>query len=141
MAGSAATEWAALVATAVLGTDRRPLPPAEIGWDAWASDTDAAVALLDRAAAVVAAQRAGVRPAPPLAVPPPAPVDARPPCPPGAALRLDRMLRGEHDILLPEWFALCDARGVQLPWVLLPVLLLRGRRQPELDVGGAPRRG
>jgi hypothetical protein len=44
------------------------------------------------------------------------------------------MLRGEHDILVAEWFALCDARGVQLPWVLLPVLLLRGRRQPELDV-------
>jgi hypothetical protein len=132
-AGSAATEWAALVATAVLGTDRRPLPPAEIGWDAWSTDADAAVELLDRAAAVVAAQRAGVRPGPPVAMPPPAPIDARPPCPPACAMRLDRMLRGEHDILLPEWFGRCEATGFQLPWVVLPVLLLRGRRQPELD--------
>jgi hypothetical protein len=134
VAGSAATEWAALVATAVLGTDRRPLPPAEIGWDAWSTDADAAVELLDRAAAVVAAQRAGIRPGPPVAVPPPVPLDPRPPCPPASAMRLDRMLRGEHDILLPEWFALCEVSGFQLPWVVLPTLLLRGRRQPELDL-------
>jgi hypothetical protein len=35
--------------------------------------------------------------------------------------------------LLPEWFARCERRGVQLPWIVLPLLLLRGRRQPELD--------
>ena len=133
VAGSAAAEWAGLVATAVLGTDRRPLPPAEVGWDPWATDDDAAVELLDRAAAVVVAQRAGIRPGPPVAMPPPAPVDTRPPCPPACAMRLDRMLRGEHDLLLAEWFARCEERGFQLPWVVLPLLLLRGRRQPELD--------
>lgn len=131
---SASTEWAALVATAVLGTDRKPLPEPEVGWDAWASSDDAAVALLDRAAAVVTAQRAGVRPAPPVPLAPVAPADDRPRCPPAAARRLERMLRGEHDGLLPEWFARCAERGVQLPWASLPLLLLRGRRQPELDL-------
>ena len=131
---SASREWAALVATAVLGTDRKPLPEPEAGWDAWAASDDTAVALLDRAAAVVTAQRAGVRPAPPVPLPPVAPVDDRLRCPPAAARRLQRMLHGEHDNLLPEWFALCGEHGFQLPWASLPLLLLRGRRQPELDV-------
>jgi hypothetical protein len=130
---AAAVEWSALVATAVLGTDRRPLPAAESGWDVWAQSSDDAVALLDRAAAVVAAQRAGMTPGPPVPLGPAAPPDGRPPCPPRCALRLNRMLRGEHDDVLAEWFAKCAAAGVQLPAASLPVLLLRGRRNPELD--------
>jgi hypothetical protein len=133
LARSAADEWSALVSTAVVGTDRRVPAPAQLGWQPWATAPDPAVALLDRAAAVVAARRAGS--CPPAAPPPvpAAPVDARPTCPPACAVRLTRILGGEHDVLLPEWFERCDALGVQLPWAALPVLLLRGRRQPELD--------
>jgi hypothetical protein len=134
VAKSASTEWAALVATAVLGTDRKRLPEPEVGWDAWSTDTDAAVALLDRAAAVVTAQRAGVRPNPSVPLGPVAPPDSRKPCPSPVARRLQRMLRGEHDLLLPEWFARLAERDLQLPWASLPLLLLRGRRDPALDL-------
>lgn len=131
--GDVATEWAQLVATAMVGTDRRALPPAEAGWDAWGAGADAATALLDRATAATAARRAGVLPDAPVVAPPPAPEDPRPPCPPAGVARLQRLLRGEHDVLLAEWLHRCHELGMRPPWVLLPTLLLRGRRQPELD--------
>jgi hypothetical protein len=134
LGASAAAEWAALVATAVLGTDRRPAPAPLPGWDTWATSDDPAVAVLDRAAAVVVARRAGACPQPaPDAPLPLAPHDPRPVCPPPCAQRLLRLLAGEHDQLLPEWFARCEAAGVQLPWASLPALLLKGRRHPEMD--------
>lgn len=134
LARSAGDEWSDLVAAAVLGTDRRPAPDPRPGWDAWARAGDPAVALLDRAAAVVVARRAGACPAPPPEVTvAPAPPDRRPPCPPACAARLGRLLAGEHDELLPEWFERVAAAGVQLPWALLPALASRGRRHPALD--------
>ncbi len=134
LATSATDEWAALVGAAVLGTDRRPAPHPLPGWDTWARASDPAVALLDRAAAVVVARRAGACPQPPPhVVLPPAPPDTRPPCPAACAVRLARILSGEHDLLLPEWFERCESSGVQLPWMSLPALLLKGRRDPALD--------
>lgn len=134
LASSAAAEWSALVTTAVLGADRHPLPAATGGWERWPHSADPAAALLDRAAAVVVARRAGATPAPP----PPgrlpeAPPDRRPPCTAACAERLRRILAGEHDIVLGEWLARIEQVGMQLPWALLPALLLRGRRRPELD--------
>jgi hypothetical protein len=134
LSASAAAEWDALVTTAIVGTDRHRLPPPGPGWDTWATDGDDAVALLDRAAAVVAARRAGVVPAPPLSGLEPAPDDPRPPCPPACAVRLDRILRGEHEGLLGEWFERCESIGARLPWTALPTLLARGRRNPQLDL-------
>jgi hypothetical protein len=134
LAASAAAEWSALVTTAVLGAERHPLPAAVEGWDRWPGDADAAVALLDRAAAVVVARRAGAVAAPPPPRPlPEAPPDIRPPCSAECARRLGRIVGGEHDILLGEWLHLCDQMGMQLPAPLLPALLLRGRRRPDLD--------
>ncbi|CAB4880477.1 unannotated protein [freshwater metagenome] len=135
---SAAAEWAALVGTAVLGTDRRPLPPPAAGWESLGRDAtsrlpDAAVELLDRAAAVATARRAGIRPGPALTLMPPAPVDPRPVCSDTASLLLGRLLVGEHDVLLPEWFARCRSAGLQIPPHLVPALLLRGRRNPTFD--------
>jgi hypothetical protein len=135
LARSAASEWDALVSTAVVGTDRRMPPTPEPGWQPWAAATDPAVALLDRAAAVVIARRAGARPAaPPQGALPPAPLDGRPWCPPACAVRLQRILGGQHEVLLPEWLERCQRAGVQLPWVSLPTLLLRGRRHSQLDL-------
>ncbi len=136
---SAAAEWAQLVTTAVLGTDRRPLPLATPGWEplataATAAAADPGVELLDRAASVATARRAGVQPNP---APPriePAPADVRARCPAEATSLLGRLLRGEHDVLLPEWFALCELAGVQVPSHLIPALLLRGRRNPAFNV-------
>ena len=51
-----------LVGAAVLGTDRRPAPDPLPGWDTWAHAGDPAVALLDRAAAVVVAGSATENP-------------------------------------------------------------------------------
>ena len=131
---SAADEWSAIVATAVLGTDRRPPPVPGPGWDLWATSADPAVALLDRAGAVVVARRAGFTPTavPDVVVPLPAP-DHRPPCSAACAARLERLLGGEHEVLLGEWLDLIEQAGVQLPWGSLPTLLLRGRRRPDLD--------
>jgi hypothetical protein len=130
---SATAEWATLVTTAVLGTDRRPLAPAAAGWASPLPAPDPAVELLNRAACVATARRAGARPLTAPARIPPAPPDPRPLCPAPAAAQLERMLNGQHDILLPEWFALCRDAGYQLPLHLLPALLLRGRRFPHLD--------
>jgi hypothetical protein len=134
LGASAADEWAALVATAVLGTDRRLPPPPLPGWEAWGRATDPAVAVLDRSVAVVAARRAGACAVPvPAGVLPTAPPDPRPPCPPPCGVRLARILAGEHDVLLPEWLALVEGLGLQLPWASLPTLLLRARRNPRMD--------
>lgn len=131
---SAAAEWAGLVTAAVLGTDRRPVPAAQPGWDALTRSADPAVQLLDRAAAVATARRAGRLPGPAPALVAPAPLDPRPMCPAAGAAVLARLLGGPHDVLLGEWFALCRTGGYQLPPHLLPALLLRGRRHPPLDI-------
>lgn len=134
LAASAAAEWNALVTTAVLGADRHPLPAATEGWDRWPDSADPAAALLDRAAAVVVARRAGALPPPaPPGRLPEAPPDTRPPCTAACAERLRRILAGEHEIVSGEWFDRFEQVGMQLPWALLPALLLRGRRRPDLD--------
>lgn len=134
LARSAADEWDALVAVSIIGTDRHPLPTPLAGWDAWATDADPAVSLLDRAAAVVGARRAGVLPAATLPGVGVAPIDPRTVCPPVCAARLQRMLAGEHDQLLAEWFECCTAIDARLPWTVVPSLLLRGRRNASLDL-------
>ena len=133
IAETAQREWELLVRSAVLGTDRRPLPVATSGWDVWAGDGDPAVDLLGRAAAIVVARRAGACALAPPAQSPVAPVDPRPPCSAAATQALSRLLRGGYDMLLPEWFTLCESSGVHPPWVMLPSLLLRGRRLPAFD--------
>ncbi len=134
LAVSAGREWSTLVTTAVLGTDRRPLPAPPPGWAALTAGDDVAVELLDRAAAVATARRCGVRPDdPPLRIEH-APGDDRPACSTAAGHLLSRMLSGVHDILLPEWISLCQAAGFQPPPHLIPALLLRGRRHPPFDV-------
>jgi len=133
LAESAGNEWSILVNTAVLGTDRRPLPAPAAGWESLPMSDDPALELLNRAAAVATARRAGTQAAPPPLPIEPAPPDPRPVSPPIAADLLDRMLRGAHDILLPEWMALCSVAGHQPPPHLTPTLLLRGRRNPAFD--------
>ncbi len=134
IASTASDEWTQLVTAAVLGTDRRPLPVAAAGWESVVVSPDAATELLNRAAAVATARRAGVRPgAVPARMPAP-PADPRPVCPAEASNALARLLRGEHEVLLAEWFACCQQSGHRPPPHLVPALLLRGRRQPAFDI-------
>ncbi len=132
-AGSLAECWDELVATAMLGTDRRPLPAPPPGPLAhFGRDGDPALALLDRAAAMQAARRAGALPeaaGDPLA---PCPADPRLPCSGAVAHRLGRMLDGGPIELLPEWLLMVRELDLALPPEHLLRLMDRTRSDPEL---------
>ena len=139
--------WQDLVTASLIGTERAVVPAADIPGepapaDAGLADPDLAAAadlpsagshvdpaavLLDRAALLTAARRAGRRAgqADPL---PPAEPDPRPPVSQAAADRLAGMLRGQNPELLAEWLAAAMARGLRPPHQLLPALLDRARR-------------
>ncbi len=144
--------WQDLVTESLIGTERAVVPaadipgapapadaaPADLNPDATPADLnpdaartdlspDPAAVLLDRAALLTAARRAGRRPGHvdplPLAEP-----DPRPAVSPAAGLRLARMLQGHNPELLAEWLAAAAARGLRPPPQLLPALLDRARR-------------
>lgn len=137
--------WSELRTTALLGTDRRPLPapagtPAAVAAAAAVDRTDPATALLDLAALAAVRRRAGAGPLPAPALPAPAADDPRPEPPEAAARRLGLLLgnRG-HDgglvnltELLPQWLATARAYGYRLPPVHVPALLDTARARSEL---------
>src|SRR5579863_6475992 len=126
--------WQELVTASLIGTERAPvpaygvpaLPPAE------GTTQDPAAVLLDRAAVLTVARRAGRRPdraePPPVCEP-----DPRPAVSPAAGRRLARMLGGEYPDLLAEWLTAAAARGRRAPAYLLPLLLDRARRVSPAD--------
>ncbi len=127
----AAALWSELVDTAMLGTDRRPLPAPPAGpFGRFGLGSDA-VALLDRAAAVQAARRAGAVPEPAGLPLTPCPPDDRVQCPGPAAARLGAMLAGRHADLLGEWLAALRAADLALPPEHLAVLVERTRDDPD----------
>ncbi len=126
--------WDELVATATVGTDRRP--------------GQAPVEVLELAAAATAYRRAGALPVTGLPRPAPAPPETAPLAPAPAVRRLAGLLGsgavdGEARFpLLSEWLRLAAARGVRVPPELLPGLLDAGRQRTGLrpliaDAGGA----
>ncbi len=136
--------WQDLVTASLIGTERAVVPAAEIPGAPAPADPnpdpaaeipgapapagpDPAAVLLDRAALLTAARRAGRRPghADPL---PQVEPDPRPAVSPAAGLRLARMLQGHNPELLAEWLAAAAARGLRPPPQLLPALLDRARR-------------
>ena len=123
--------WHDLVTASLIGTERAVVPAVGIpGLPPAEEDAgDPAAVLLDRAALLTAARRAGRRPdhAEPLPVCEP---DPRPMVSPAAGRRLARMLSGEYPELLAEWLTTVTARGLRPPPRLLPALLNRARRGP-----------
>jgi hypothetical protein len=99
-----------------------------------AARLDPAAELLDRAALLTAARRAGRRPdhAKPLPVAEP---DPRPAVSPAAGGRLAWMLGGENPDLLTEWLTAVTVRGLRVPAPSLPALLDRARRGSPADPG------
>jgi hypothetical protein len=95
---------------------------------------DPAAVLLDRAALLTAARRAGRWPdpvePPPVCEPDPRPLVSR-----AAGRRLARMLGGEHPDLLAEWLTAVAARGLRPTPQSLPALLDRARRAGPADSG------
>jgi hypothetical protein len=140
------SRWHDLVTASLIGTERTVVPPAGIpGLSPVEDDTgDPAAVLLDRAALLTAARRAGLRPdrAEPLPV---CEQDPRPAVSPAAGRRLARLLGGEHPDLLAEWLAAVAARSLRLPPQLVPALLDRGRRGQDpalprlIAAAGGPR--
>jgi Family of unknown function (DUF5691) len=133
--------WQDLVTASLIGTERAVVPATPIpGWpagDASAQDglsRDPAAALLNQAALLTAARRAGCLAghAEPLAAAGP---DPRPAVSPAAAERLARILGGDHPDLLPEWLGAAAARGLRVPAQALPALLDLGRRPARADPG------
>ncbi|GGO18572.1 hypothetical protein GCM10010116_37420 [Microbispora rosea subsp. aerata] len=99
--------WEELVSTALVGADRRAVPPES---------------LLERAAEQVVRMRAGrrlSRGAPPA----PAAAETLPLVSAAAADRLARMLAGEQSRLLTEWLETAAARRVRVPAEMIPELL------------------
>jgi Family of unknown function (DUF5691) len=151
------SNWRDLVTASLIGTERAVVPQVEIPGLApvdtasavtpparlprsLAADeavrepgkapVDPAGVLLDRAALMTAARRAGQRPGPAEPLPACEP-DPGPAVSPAAARRLARMMGGEHSDLLAEWLAAAAARGLRPPPQLLPALLETARANPE----------
>lgn len=129
-----AEQWAALVSAALLGTDRRPAPPAPPGPLADLTpggiDVDDGSAVLDQIAMITAMRRAGVRPAPAAALLVPAPEDARPLCGTAAVDRLHDLL-AEWPQLVDQWLELLERSGRRLPPDVAVDLLARWRNDPR----------
>ena len=132
--------WPAAVNTALLGTDRAPLPAPSSGAALGAvhdalvrAESDAASNLLRVAAAAGAYQRCGRTPGRTQEAPPsPCPRDDRPACTPAAAALLRRMLQGEHQSLLRTWLTLATRHDVRAPADALPAMLDLARQDPKL---------
>ena len=128
--------WHDLVTASLIGTERAVVPAVGIPGLSPAQDDagDPAALLLDRAALLTAARRAGRRPdrAEPL---PACEPDPRPIVSPTAGRRLARMLSGQYPDLLTEWLAAVAARGLRPPPQYLPALLDRARRAGPAEPG------
>ncbi len=117
-----------IVKTALLGTERRPLQPAElaaIGLEP--TGTDPAQTALEALVAMQLRSKAGfvLADAPPD-VPLSAPVDKRPVCQPVVLRLLQQMLAGQHLPALPEFVDLLIQSGQRLPPEMLPDILHKG---------------
>ena len=130
--------WEQLVASAVLGIERRAFapPPAAGALSDMIGQLDAADpagALLAASAIVTLFQRnAQLPPHDETPLPAACDEDALPACSPRAAHHLAAMLGGTHRALLPEWLAALADSGRRAPAALLPDLLELGRAHADL---------
>jgi hypothetical protein len=135
--------WAALVGAALVGTARRPPPPAsELGFDPDFDRGDPAAALLAAAGVVSTYRRAGRLPdEAPRRLPAPAGADTRPACSATAIEVLELILSGEVPIpggvalLAGQWLDGAARAGCRVPARLLPRLLDLGSTAPDLRPG------
>ncbi|MCU0495254.1 MAG: DUF5691 domain-containing protein [Chloroflexaceae bacterium] len=127
------TYWETLLATALVGTERRgSLPPAPGGplgmLLSQLPTADVAGNLLSAAAATAFYQRAGaVQPTLGEDSVPPCELDDLPLCSPRAGEHLATMLSGTEEVVLPEWLELLAKAGQRVHNQHLPSLLNLGQ--------------
>ena len=136
--------WAALVDAAVLGTGRAQVPAAGTRAPLAAvalDDTDDQTRLLNYAAVLSRARRAGFRPSDPgsRSAPAPAEEDGRQQVTPDAERRLAGLLAAGHYELTAEWLGFLA--GKRPPDVLLPALLTAAAARPRLRASLLPALG
>ena len=124
--------WDEVLASALVGTERRPPPTgalASLGLDVDSSGLGADHALLAAAGALGAWRRAGFVPRSDVELPPPAPADARRPASAAAAQILELLVKGGVSLpctprpLVEQWLRCADAGGWAVPERLLPDVL------------------
>lgn len=122
--------WEQLVKTALLGSERAPVPsgtPNDIqlaGLLSQLKQENREAALLRSAALVAIYERAGlVAESAAEASLPVCASDHLPRCGPGAAAYLRRILEGQYRLLLPEFLAALRAIGKRVPEEMLPAVL------------------
>ena len=134
-------EWEGLVATALLGTQRRGVEPAQLPESvrALVGGEDPEHVLLSAAAALAGYRKAGRLPERNVTLLPPAGEDQRPLVRPEAARRLVVMLYGDHGYLLAEWLKAVRGKGLRVPPERLPALadVARGRSELRAAVAEA----
>jgi hypothetical protein len=123
------SDWQAVITAALMGSERAVVPPPP---GAPVPPADPAGALLDHAALLTVARRAGQL-AESAEPPEPAAADPRPAVSAAAGRRLRRILGGEAASsggteLLHEWLAAVVDRGLRPPPQYVPALLDRARR-------------
>ncbi len=118
--------YAELVAVATVGVARRPEPVTGLAGPAASHAgvlaADPAASVLDAAALLTVARRAGWPPEPAVPGPEPAAPDAAPELPPRAAVLLGRAREADAG-LLADLLAVAAAAGYRAPAPLLPALL------------------
>ena len=126
------TSWDALVAVAMLGTDRRN-PPEPTGLIADVVDDTVrptpSERMLAQVATTVAVRRAGVLPGPARPVVAGPDVDDRPICVPAATERWHHVI-SSWPVLEDEWMLTLLTSGRRVPADLVPELLTRHRSDP-----------
>jgi len=139
-----AEHWSALATSALLGTDRRPLPPPPAGPIADlvvdGASNGPPERLLDAVAMLGAMRRGGLLPGEPAAALPLLAEDTRAECPPAAVDRLHRIVH-EWPHLLGEWVALASDNGWRLPADAVVLLLTRRGVPPEVRSAVAEQAG
>jgi hypothetical protein len=135
------TSWQAILTAALIGSERSVVPvlPPAFPDHAEPAAGDPAAVLLDRAALLTAARRAGCLTGQ-STPPPPAPPDPRPAVSEAAAQRLERIMAGDPaggggSELLSEWLTAVAALGMRPPAQLLPALLYKARQLTTDDAG------
>ncbi len=127
--------WEDLVASALLGTDRRPPKTDALPGDVRErldDEADPARLLLDAAALSATYRRAGRPPLSDLTPLGPAEPDHRPVPRTAATRRLAGMLEGRQRAVLPEWLSVLTERGWRPPPEHLPALADLARTRTEL---------